>query len=82
MPGTFDVSKARERFPALTQDQVFLDNAGGSQALGDVVDSYASSISFRGSLLIDPNQDYAISFQDKRPAWCLVPHGFHIEHKV
>jgi hypothetical protein len=36
---TFDISKARERFPALQQDQVFLDNAGGSQALGDVIDS-------------------------------------------
>jgi selenocysteine lyase/cysteine desulfurase len=40
MPGTFDIWKARERFPALKQDQVFLDNAGGSQALGDVVESY------------------------------------------
>jgi len=40
MTGTFDVSKARDRFPALLQqDQVFLDNAGGSQALGDVIDS-------------------------------------------
>jgi selenocysteine lyase/cysteine desulfurase len=36
---TFDISKARERFPALQQDQVFLDNAGGSQALGDAIDS-------------------------------------------
>ena len=36
----FDVSKARSRFPALNQDQVFLDNAGGSQVLGDVIESY------------------------------------------
>ena len=36
---TFDISKARERLPALQQDQVFLDNAGGSQALGDAIDS-------------------------------------------
>jgi selenocysteine lyase/cysteine desulfurase len=36
---TFDISKSRARFPALQQDQVFLDNAGGSQALGDVIDS-------------------------------------------
>jgi hypothetical protein len=35
----FDITKSRERFPALQQDQVFLDNAGGSQALGDVIDS-------------------------------------------
>jgi selenocysteine lyase/cysteine desulfurase len=36
----FDISKAREHFPALKQDQVYLDNAGGSQALGEVIDSY------------------------------------------
>jgi hypothetical protein len=35
----FDISKSREHFPALQQDQVFLDNAGGSQALGSVIDS-------------------------------------------
>jgi hypothetical protein len=40
MTATFDISKAREQFPALQQDQVFLDNAGGSQALGSVIDSY------------------------------------------
>jgi selenocysteine lyase/cysteine desulfurase len=40
MATTFDISKAREQFPALQQDQVFLDNAGGSQALGSVIDSY------------------------------------------
>jgi selenocysteine lyase/cysteine desulfurase len=35
----FEISKAREHFPALKQDQVFLDNAGGSQTLGEVIDS-------------------------------------------
>jgi selenocysteine lyase/cysteine desulfurase len=40
MPEPFDISNARSRFPALQQDQVFLDNAGGSQALGTVIDSY------------------------------------------
>ncbi|KAK8114498.1 aminotransferase class-V [Apiospora kogelbergensis] len=35
----FDVSAARSKFPALSQDQVFFDNAGGSQTLGTVVDS-------------------------------------------
>lgn len=40
MSGAFDVTEARKRFPALSQDQVFLDNAGGSQTLGDVIDSY------------------------------------------
>jgi len=36
----FDVSEVRSRFPSLQQDQVFFDNAGGSQILGSVVDSY------------------------------------------
>lgn len=34
-----DVQKVRANFPALSQDQVFFDNAGGSQVLGSVVDS-------------------------------------------
>jgi selenocysteine lyase/cysteine desulfurase len=39
MPGTFDIANARARFPALKEDQVYLDNAGGSQILGDVIES-------------------------------------------
>ncbi|KAK6842115.1 aminotransferase class-V [Apiospora arundinis] len=35
----FNVTAARSKFPALTQDQIFFDNAGGSQTLGAVVDS-------------------------------------------
>ncbi|KAF1840248.1 PLP-dependent transferase [Cucurbitaria berberidis CBS 394.84] len=42
---SFNITKARERFPALQQDQVFLDNAGGSQALGDVIDSITQYLS-------------------------------------
>lgn len=34
-----DVQKIRANFPALSQEQVFFDNAGGSQVLGSVVDS-------------------------------------------
>lgn len=34
----FDISAVRAQFPALSQDQVYLDNAGGSQTLGSVVD--------------------------------------------
>ncbi|RDL38565.1 PLP-dependent transferase [Venustampulla echinocandica] len=36
---SFDITSARERFPALKQNQVFFDNAGGSQTLGSVIDS-------------------------------------------
>ncbi|KAI6711666.1 hypothetical protein JHW43_005811 [Diplocarpon mali] len=39
---SFDVTTARSKFPALLQSQVFFDNAGGSQTLGTVIDSYLS----------------------------------------
>lgn len=35
-----DIQKVRSSFPALSKEQVFFDNAGGSQVLGTVVDSY------------------------------------------
>ncbi|KAH6660005.1 aminotransferase class-V [Truncatella angustata] len=35
----FDVQSARSKFPALQQEQVYFDNAGGSQTLGAVIDS-------------------------------------------
>jgi selenocysteine lyase/cysteine desulfurase len=35
-----DVADIRRKFPALNHDQVYFDNAGGSQALGSVIDSY------------------------------------------
>lgn len=34
-----DIKALRAKFPALQQDQVFLDNAGGSQILGAAADS-------------------------------------------
>ena len=40
---TFDVAEARTHFPALgapTPEQIYFDNAGGSQVLRTVVDSY------------------------------------------
>jgi selenocysteine lyase/cysteine desulfurase len=36
---SFNVDKARSHFEALRQDQVFMDNAGGSQTLDSVADS-------------------------------------------
>jgi selenocysteine lyase/cysteine desulfurase len=39
MPDTFDIVAAREKFPGLKRSQVYLDNAGGSQILGDVASS-------------------------------------------
>ncbi|KAI9048105.1 hypothetical protein LZ554_007901 [Drepanopeziza brunnea f. sp. 'monogermtubi'] len=43
--GSFDVATARDKFPALQQRQVFLDNAGGSQTLGTVIDSICNYLS-------------------------------------
>ena len=38
----FDITEIRASFPALQQDhQVYFDNAGGSQVLGDVATWYA-----------------------------------------
>lgn len=42
---SFDISAARSKFPALIQDQVFLDNAGGSQTLGTVIESISQYLS-------------------------------------
>lgn len=40
---TLDINQVRGSFPALSVDQVFFDNAGGSQTLDKVIDSYVSS---------------------------------------
>ncbi|KAI1468915.1 PLP-dependent transferase [Daldinia caldariorum] len=50
---TFDVEADRAKFPALKEDQVFLDNAGGSQTLGTVVEAISdylikSNVQFGG----------------------------------
>lgn len=36
---SFDISTVRKQFPALSQPQVYFDNAGGSQILGSAADS-------------------------------------------
>ncbi|MCJ1483881.1 hypothetical protein MMC06_004049 [Schaereria dolodes] len=45
MSTIFDVASARSHFPALQQSQVFFDNAGGSQVLGEVIDSVVKYLS-------------------------------------
>ncbi|CZT45664.1 related to selenocysteine lyase [Rhynchosporium secalis] len=42
---SFDIATARDKFPALNEAQVYLDNAGGSQTLGTVIDSICSYLS-------------------------------------
>ncbi|KXH34090.1 aminotransferase class-V [Colletotrichum salicis] len=39
MASQIDIAAVRSKFPALGQDQVFFDNAGGSQTLGTVIES-------------------------------------------
>lgn len=39
-----DMQKIRANFPALSKNQVFFDNAGGSQVLGSVIDSYVMTL--------------------------------------
>ncbi|KAI0016456.1 aminotransferase class-V [Xylariomycetidae sp. FL0641] len=41
----FNVAEARANFPALQQEQVFFDNAGGSQCLGSVIESICDYLS-------------------------------------
>lgn len=35
----FAIEAVRSQFPALAEDQVFFDNAGGSQTLGTVIEA-------------------------------------------
>lgn len=42
MASKLNMAEVRGSFPALSGDQVFFDNAGGSQTLATAVDRYAS----------------------------------------
>ncbi|RWA03006.1 hypothetical protein EKO27_g12099, partial [Xylaria grammica] len=41
----FDIETVRSQFPALAGDQVFFDNAGGSQTLGTVIEAIRDYLS-------------------------------------
>ncbi|TEA12910.1 Cysteine desulfurase-like protein ustD [Colletotrichum sidae] len=45
MSSHIDMAAVRAQFPALAQDQVFFDNAGGSQTLGTVIDQIRDYLS-------------------------------------
>lgn len=40
--GNLDLDAVRSHFPALKQNQIFFDNAGGSQVLSDAINSYVT----------------------------------------
>ncbi|KAI8632289.1 PLP-dependent transferase [Xylariaceae sp. FL1651] len=42
---SFDIETVRSKFPSLGEDQVFLDNAGGSQTLGTVIEAIRDYLS-------------------------------------
>lgn len=56
MTSHFDVHAVRKQFPALGSSEIYFDNAGGTQTLGEVIDSYYSPYFYRPALLdqIDP----------------------------
>ena len=60
MTSTFDVNAVRKHFPALSQKQVYFDNAGGSQVLKEVVDAYASVF----SIVLKPSTNTTLSISD------------------
>ncbi|KAF1815540.1 PLP-dependent transferase [Eremomyces bilateralis CBS 781.70] len=45
MVQTFDIDEVRSHFPALSASQTYLDNAGGSQVLREVIDSISKYLS-------------------------------------
>ncbi|KZL68964.1 aminotransferase class-v [Colletotrichum incanum] len=45
MSAQLDIAAVRAKFPALAQDQIFFDNAGGSQTLGTAIDSVRDYLS-------------------------------------
>ncbi|KAF5008865.1 hypothetical protein FDECE_4889 [Fusarium decemcellulare] len=65
----FDVQALRAKFPALQQDQVYLDNAGGSQILGVVVDAIRD-------YLIGSNVQVGASYKVGRLSTDRVAEGF------
>ncbi|ESZ98562.1 hypothetical protein SBOR_1012 [Sclerotinia borealis F-4128] len=67
---SYDITAVRERFPALLKKQVYLDNAGGSQTLGTVIDSIHdylinSNVQLGGSYNVgkQANTSYAAGYE-------------------
>ena len=62
MKHTLDIDFVRDQFPALENDFIFMDNAGGSQILGPVVDRmqeffYNDFVQLGGSYEVSANAD-------------------------
>ena len=66
---SFNINTAKERFPALNQPQVFFDNAGGSQTLGTVIDSYVHELASTDSPI---DRSAALSAISQKPMFNSV----------
>lgn len=62
---SFDITKARGQFPALNEPQIYFDNAGGSQTLGTVIDSYVSQHHLQGWTYPDSMQYHQLLIQNQ-----------------
>ncbi|KAF4918282.1 Nonribosomal peptide synthetase fmpE [Colletotrichum viniferum] len=71
MDSEFSVEKAREQFPSLQKDQIFGDNAGGSQVLGSV----AYSIS---EYLITNNVQLGATYSTSRTSTAKFDEAYRI----
>ncbi|KAF3805512.1 2-isopropylmalate synthase, partial [Colletotrichum gloeosporioides] len=74
MDSGFTVEKAREQFPSLQKDQIFGDNAGGSQVLGSV----AHSIS---EYLITSNVQLGATYSTSRTSTAKFDEAYRIASK-
>lgn len=69
MTDDLDITRVRRQFPALARDQVFFDNAGGSQVLQSVIDSISS-------YLLGSNVQLGASYKTAVDATTSYNHGF------
>ncbi|XRM43965.1 hypothetical protein ABZX51_007118 [Aspergillus tubingensis] len=66
---SFNISQARSRFPALNQEQIFLDNAGGSQVLDTVIESVTSYLS-------KTNVQLGATYNTSKASTAAYDHGY------
>ncbi|KAK5113978.1 hypothetical protein LTR62_003101 [Meristemomyces frigidus] len=68
MTAKFDVQAARKHFPALAHEQVYFENAGGSQILKEVVDTISA-------YLLDNNVQLGASYKKSKESTDLFAKG-------
>ncbi|PWY83539.1 PLP-dependent transferase [Aspergillus heteromorphus CBS 117.55] len=70
----FSIAESRSRFPALNQEQVFLDNAGGSQVLDTVIESIVSYLS-------NTNVQLGATYKTSKLSTAAYGHGYEAAAK-